>query len=85
MPKSSSVSTKAVVACLLTGISTKEKSEAAPSKSRFQIWWPGSFSSAGYMTRFTSERFSSQRATLSAFAICCRMRTPIVRKPRSAR
>ena len=48
-----------------------EGEKAAPSKSRFQIGWPGSFSSAGCMTRFTSERLSSQRATLSA-AICCR-------------
>ena len=44
------------------GLRTTLNNPLAPEKSRRQMAWPGSFSSAGCSTRNTSGRLSSQRA-----------------------
>ena len=54
------------------GLSTMLNSPQAPVKSRFQIAWPGSLSSAGCSTRSTSGRCSSQRATRQARLVVAR-------------
>ena len=66
MPNSVSALMKACAAASGIGLSTMLNSPDAPEKSRFQIAWPGSVSSAGCSTRATSGRAASQRATASA-------------------
>ena len=78
-------SRKASTAGFGWSLSSTEKSPEAPVKSRFQSLWPGKLGRAGYSTRATSGRVSSQEATLIAFSWCPLRRTWMVRSPRKPR
>ena len=65
MPNSFTVSSRASTAFCGAGFSTMLNRPDAPVKSRFQIAWPGSLSSAGCSTLATSGRAASQRAMSS--------------------
>ena len=58
-----------------TGLRTMLKRPDEPVKSRFQIAWPGWSGRAGWMTRRTSGRAASQRASASACRSASRSRS----------